>query len=121
MARRILVTALWHETNTFSPVPTGIEAFDSFLHLSGTAVLDHHRGTNTEIGGMIEAAARLDFGLVPAVSAAAVPSGLVTAAAFESLMEETVSCLRAAAPFDGALVALHGAMVVEGMQDAEAC
>lgn len=120
MTRRILVTGIWHETNTFSVRRTDLAAFRAYQYAEGTEVLDQHEGTNTEIGGMMEAAPRHDFALQPALFAGAVPSGLITREAFEHIVE--VSCRRAEelAPLDGALVALHGAMVAEGVHEADA-
>lgn len=120
MVKRILVTGVWHETNTFSAVPTDLAAFEAYQYRVGGEVLSHHEGTNTEIGGMMEQAGRHDFRLLPALSTGAVPSGLVTAEAFAHIVEETCRRAAANAPFDGALVALHGAMCAAGAADADA-
>ena len=77
-------------------------------------------GTNTEIGGMIAAAAELDLEPCFGLFAGAVPAGLVTREAYAALVEETCRRAAAFAPLDGALIALHGAMVAEGEDDADA-
>ncbi len=120
MGKRILVTGAWHETNTFSAVPTELQDFRSYQYALGDDVLTRHAGTNTEIGGMMEGAAVHGFDLRPAMFAGAVPSGLITRQTFEHIVDETCMRARRLAPLDGALVALHGAMVAEGAAGAEA-
>ncbi|MDU6492327.1 M81 family metallopeptidase, partial [Bradyrhizobium sp.] len=51
--------------------------------------------------------------------AAAVPNGLVTRAAFETLRDQILADLRAALPIDMALIGLHGAMIADGYDDCE--
>lgn len=118
--KRILVCGLWHETNTFSPLCTDSQAFSDYLRVEGDALLERHAGTNTEIGGFLGAAPRHDLVLVPALYAGAVPSGLITAAVFGELLDSIRRIASGNGPFDGALVALHGAMVAEGEPDADA-
>ncbi len=52
----IVIGGIWHETNTFSPLATDHECFERFQLVEGEAILDVFAGTNSEIGGMIEAA-----------------------------------------------------------------
>ena len=53
---RVVVGGVWHETNSFSPVATDLDAFRRFLFVEGEAVATALAGTNTEIGGMLAAA-----------------------------------------------------------------
>ena len=39
MPRRVLVGGIWHETNSFSPVKTDLDAFRRYLYLEGEAVI----------------------------------------------------------------------------------
>ena len=50
----------------------------------------------------------------------AIPGGIVTRAAFEELAEKIVRRLEDMGPVDGLWYDIHGAMVVEGMDDSEA-
>jgi microcystin degradation protein MlrC len=120
MSRRIFVTGPWHETNTFAATATDLEAFRAYQLFEGDEVAAALAGTNTEIGGMLAAAAELALEPCCGLFAGAVPSGTVTRGAYAHLVE--LSCHRAAAarPVDGVLVALHGAMVAEAMPDADA-
>jgi microcystin degradation protein MlrC len=116
---RILTGGVWHETNSFCPLPTDLAAFRRFLYAEGDAVIATFRDTNTEIGGMIEAAKTLGFELVPTGFAGALPAGLVARAALDHIV--ALLCAGASPDaFDGALLALHGAMVAEGAEEADA-
>ncbi len=115
---RVLVGGVWHETNSFSPVATDLDAFRRFLIADGPGMAASLAGTNTEIGGMLDAGAAAGFDIVPAGWAGAVPSGMVTRAAVDAII---AMLLAAAAPRpDGVLLALHGAMVADGIDEADA-
>ncbi len=116
---RILIGGLWHETNTFSPIPTDLDDFRRFQLVEGDALLTAFAGTNTEIGGMLPEAAALGFELVPTIHAGAVPSGLVTRAALDYIVDRLVAGA-GRGPIDGVLLVLHGAMVAEGIDEADA-
>ncbi|MFQ5974086.1 MAG: M81 family metallopeptidase [Alphaproteobacteria bacterium] len=120
MTQRILVAGVWHETNTFSSAATDLAAFRRYQFAEGRDLLDQSAGTNTEVGGFIAESAGLEFDLKPALLAGAVPGGVVTAAALDRIIEATCTRARDLGPVDGALIALHGAMVAENSPDAEA-
>ncbi|WP_119421253.1 M81 family metallopeptidase [Desertibaculum subflavum] len=117
MTRRVLIASVMHETNTFSRLPTDLEAFrHRYLH-RGEAVPANFRGTSTEIGGFLEIAAREGWQVAHPIAAAATPSGKVTGEAWAVLSGEIVEAARPRP--DGILLALHGAMVTETVDDAE--
>lgn len=117
--RRFVVGQISHETNAFSPIRTGLDHFTERDYALGPAMLERYAGTKTGIGGYIDYARRAGAELVPTLAASAVPSGYVTAEAHETLLGQLLDGIRAAAPIDGVLLCLHGAMVVEGIPDAE--
>lgn len=119
MPARVLVAGLWHETNTFSPVATGLDAFRAYQWAEGAELAARHAGTNTEIGGMLAGCAAAGFEVLPGLFAGAIPSGPVTREAFEDLAGRIVATLRRERP-DGVLLALHGAMVADGLPEADA-
>ena len=93
----IALGGISHETNTFSPVSTGL---DDFVNpgafpglLEGDAILDHFRGTRTIIGGIIDAAPALDIELVPLIWTFATPSGTVDHEAYQWLKQRLVNAL----------------------------
>lgn len=115
---RVLIGGVWHETNTFSPIPTDLDAFRRFLFVEGDEIAPALDGTNTEIGGMLAAAEEAGIDPVPACWAGAVPSGMVQRSALDEIIARLVA---AATPRPaGVLLALHGAMVAEGLDEADA-
>jgi microcystin degradation protein MlrC len=120
---RFFTGGINHETNTFSPIPAEIQRFYDMHYDRGQDLLDRARGTRTVIGGFMDAAERLGVELVPSVHCFAMPSGAVTREAWDLLMGQTIEDLHAAleaGPLDGVLLGLHGAMVIEGIDDGEA-
>jgi microcystin degradation protein MlrC len=114
------VTAMFsHETNTFSTLPTDEKLFQARDLRYGGEILERFRGTNTCLGGMIETAAARGVTLVPSVAAAASPAGRVTRAMYTAVRQRLLADLAAAAPLDGVLLDLHGAMVHEDGDDGE--
>jgi len=120
MDQRIFITGIWHETNTFAAPRTDLAAFEAYQYAEGEALFERFAGTNTEVGGALSVAADLDLRLLPGLFAGAVPSGLVTRAAYDALLWRSLGRLAEAGPVDGALVHLHGACVAEGHDQADA-
>jgi len=108
-----------HETNTFSQVLTDMAAFRRRdFHLENE-IPAAYRDTRSAMGATFEAADKYGWTLVHPVSASANPSGIVTRAAFDELADMILAAVRTQGPIDGALLHLHGAMVVEGFEDGE--
>ena len=110
---KILIARLNHETNTFSPVPTPIEAFSPTY---GEEAYRANKGMRTAMAAFIELAEGMGATLVTPVSAMANPSGPVHAAAYDELTRRIVD---AAPGCDAILLDLHGAMVAEHTGDGE--
>ena len=117
MALKLVVAMMMHETNTFSPLPTPIEAFARPGALSGPAAIADAEGTNTPLGGFIDVARSAGAELTVPIAGNAHPAGLVTEAAFEEMAGAIVAAI--AAGCDGVMLALHGAMVTETCDDGE--
>ena len=66
------------------------------------------------------AAAKLGIEPIPTLYADAFASGMPSRAAFETLLAELAARIENAAPVDGVVLTLHGAMAAEGHPDAEA-
>lgn len=60
-----------------------------------------------------------DAEFLPTLHARAVPGGPVSRKAYEAFKAEFLACLRTLGRIDGLYLAMHGAMYVEGMEDAE--
>lgn len=120
---RFFVGGINHETHTFSPIPASMQHFYETHYDRGEDLIKRAEGTRTVVGGFVDAARGLGIELVPSVHSFAMPSGAVTAEAWELQMGQTLEDLRAAleaGPLDGVLLGLHGAMVIEGIDDGEA-
>jgi len=114
---RVAIAAVQQESNTFAPEPAALSAFADDYLLTGTEVRAL-RGTGSEVGGFLDVldAARVE--VAPVLAAHAVSGGPLTAQAFAALRERLVRGLREAAGVDAVLLALHGAMVAVGEDDA---
>lgn len=115
---RIAIGGIAHETHTFSTIPTNLDSFYQRILLVGEEIFTYTE-TKTSLGGMIEAARAEGFELSPTIYAWAVPSGIVSGEAFDHLMTRLLRGIEKGGAIDGVLLALHGAMVVEGIDDAE--
>ena len=122
---RVAVAGFSHETCTFCPTPTTVEAFERGGVSRGQAVLDNTRGIPSYINGFISVADQEPemelVGIVDASDAWGGSSGSwITKEAFDKYTGEIVAGLREQGPFDGVLLALHGAMAAEEFPKAEA-
>lgn len=120
---RIAIGGILHETATFIDRPTTLADFEGGFGLyRGAELLSRFRGANMCPGGFIQAAQEQDFELVPLLWTFAYPSGLIERSAYDALRGELLDRLREAergGPVDGVLLDLHGAMVVEGIDDGD--
>ncbi len=118
---RIVTAVMRHETNTFSPIPTPLEAFSRGSGTNGPEygqrAIDAYAGTNSPAAAFIELARAEGAELSMPIAANAVPSGVVTREAFEAIADSIVADVQRGC--DAAMLDLHGAMVAEGYPDAE--
>ena len=119
MPPRIAIGLLMQESNSFSPLPTTVETFESYYLYRGNELLTRYGDARTEVPGFLSVLAEAGAEPVPLMAAYATASGTVTRAAFDALVGEMEDRLRAAGPVDGLLLALHGAMVVEDQPDGD--
>lgn len=105
---RIAVGGIHTESSTFSPLPTDLEDF----HVV--------RGEGLSRDRRFRALEELhDVEILPTLHARALPGGPVATEAYTALKQEFLERLRVAMPVDGLYLAMHGAMNVSGMDDAE--
>jgi microcystin degradation protein MlrC len=107
---RIAIAGLAIESSTFSPARTHVEAFHA---RRGDEVFSYYPFLSTEssMRGRAE--------WFPTLRGHALPGGIVTREAYESLVEETLERLEKNAPYDGLFFDIHGAMSVVGLDDPE--
>ncbi len=119
---RIAVAGFADETCTFCLEPTTEERFEPAT-LRGPSILEENRGIPNYINGFILAAEREGVELVPLVYARKAPGGFqswLTTSCFDRYANEIASALDSAGHVDGVLLALHGAMAVNGVPRPEA-
>ncbi|QIA08270.1 M81 family metallopeptidase [Draconibacterium halophilum] len=107
---RVAIAGLAIESSTFSPAQTGIEAFKA------------RRGDEifTYYPFMDDTAATLKRAeWFPTLRGHALPGGIVTRDAYETLVGETLDRLKENLPYDGLFFDIHGAMSVVGLDDPE--
>jgi microcystin degradation protein MlrC len=112
-ALRVAIGGFYHETHSLAIPKTGMKEFTLYR---GAEILETYRGTRTELGGCIDAAGDLE--LVPLIYATTAPSGLIQREVYEVAASELVAGIHRTQP-DALFLVLHGAMVVEGLIDAE--
>jgi microcystin degradation protein MlrC len=107
------------ETNTFSPIPTDLAAFEEAgLRRRDASVIDP--GGSGAMLNAFRTLAELDGrAVIESISASAQPAGLVIRSVYETLRDQLLDDLRAAGPVGMVLLALHGAMIAEGYDDCE--
>ncbi|HTU82199.1 MAG TPA: M81 family metallopeptidase, partial [Candidatus Acidoferrales bacterium] len=116
---RILTGALITETNTFSPIPTGWAAFERTPIQRGSRA---PFGQTWEFAPLVrwrELAEREGHTIVESIAAVAEPGGRTVRAVFETLRDELLAAVEAAAPIDVVLLYLHGAMAADGYDDCD--
>lgn len=121
-AIRIAVAGIVHETNSFNRTKATLADFESADALSGNrdAWLETTAKSSVNASGMIAAAQKYGVELYPIHLFSAVPRGPVDSPAFDSMVNRIIQGLKKGPAFDGALLALHGAMVTDGHPSGDA-
>lgn len=108
-AKRILTLGIRNESNTFSTLPT---KESDFKVLRGAEVLKGEQWAEYCKNAGIE--------LIPTLHAYAWPGGVVERAVFDKYKNEILDSIRRAGHLDGIYLDMHGALHVEGYDDAQA-
>jgi microcystin degradation protein MlrC len=105
---RIAIGGIATESCTFSTLPTKLEDF-TISHAEAALFWERYP--------FLKDYPEIEF--VGTVVAKALPGGSVTADAYASIKQDLLSQLREKGQFDGVYLDMHGAMNVQGMDDAE--
>jgi microcystin degradation protein MlrC len=116
---QLFVAALGTETNTFSPIPTGLGSFEEYLWFPAGSHPEEPRFFTGPIVAGRRRAAKDGLTVIEGLAAFAAPAGPTTREAWETLRDRLLDELRAALPVDVVLLSLHGAMVADGYEDCE--
>ncbi|MGY6536965.1 MAG: M81 family metallopeptidase [Pararhodobacter sp.] len=123
---KILLAGIFHETNTFSPIPCSgadftlgftLDGSGSVEHQHGQRVIDAMRGTKTAQAAFIDACEGAGVEIILPIYGTAIPSGPCDAASFQAMCDRVLADLGDSV--DAVMLDLHGAMVAEGADDAE--
>jgi microcystin degradation protein MlrC len=106
---RVVAAGLRHESNTFCPVRT--EERDFNLRRGDAVTRDEKWAEFLQNAGVE---------IIPTLRADALAYGPVARPTYEKLRDEIVEGVRRAGHVDGIYLDLHGAMVVDGYEDAQA-
>lgn len=107
---RVAIAGIAIESSTFSPAKTEEEAFHADV---GEKVFDKYPFLAAD---SLDRKRALWF---PTLQGHALPGGVVTREAYDSLLEKTLEMLRENLPYDGLFLDIHGAMSVEELDDPE--
>ena len=107
---RIAIAGIAIESSTFSPAVTHEEAFRA---REGVDVFSYYPFMAPD-SGIIDRAVWL-----PTLRGHAMPGGIVTNEAYESLVAKTLNMLEESLPLDAIFFDIHGAMSVQGIDDPE--
>lgn len=107
---RIAIAGLAIESSTFSPATTQEEAFHA---RTGDTIFSEYPFLAKD---SLDRSRAMWF---PALRGVALPGGIVTREAYESLMTQMLDLLKKNAPYDGLFFDIHGAMSVVGLDDPE--
>ena len=114
---RIFVGGIVTETNTFSPMPTGLQNFEI---VRPADLLNRAQPLGlSEVETFQQLCQEGGHEFIFSLYAFAEPAGFTVRSAYESLRAELLTALRAAGPVDIVLLPLHGAMVADGYDDCE--
>ncbi len=117
---RIAALGFSHESNTFSPVSATLDRWLDAGVLEGDTIVAEFKDAQATMSGFLELGTDdPDVEVVPLVFYRLTPMNKITADAFEHMSAHMLSMLADEGPFDGVLLAQHGAAVSEEHPDAD--
>ncbi len=120
MTPNVLMAGLFHETHTFLAQKTSLADFEAGICVEGSNMMQAMRGNGSPMDGALSVAECAGWRVIPSIHMAAMPGGLVEAAAVERFEDrffaDVVEHIDA---IDAVFLILHGAMVSEGCDDVE--
>ncbi|HXZ44371.1 MAG TPA: M81 family metallopeptidase [archaeon] len=117
---RVLLANLAQETCSFVQSKHTLDDFRRYYLYTGQEIIEKLRGGGMEVSAFINAAEEEGIELVPLLATYGGTGGPVTTAAYAYLRDEIFAgARRSAAWVDGAILALHGAMLTEELDDPE--
>ena len=109
-----VIARFQHETNTFSPIPTPLEAFNPLWNQDA---FEDQENARTAMGAFIQIAKQEKVEIITPVCAFSNPSGTVDGKAYQQICDSILESVKQGC--DAVLLDLHGAMVSEFAVDGE--
>jgi len=121
-AIRIAIAGISHESNSFNLTKATLADFEGEDALSGNRKLwlETTSKSSMNASGMIAAAAKYGVELYPIHFYQATPRGPVDDKGFDTMVSRIVDGLKKGPAYDGVLLVLHGAMVVDSYPSGDA-
>lgn len=116
---KIFIASLSTESNSFSPLPTGLLSFEEGAIAHGDASRAPVQYWSAPMRIWRDAAEAKGWDVVESLTAHAQPAGPTVQPVYEAFREEILADLKAALPVDVILLSLHGAMIATGTDDCE--
>lgn len=117
--KRLFIGGIATETNTFSPIPTGMNAFQEAGLFYGDATKHQPTHFSAPLHVWRRCADADGLAVAEGLFAMAQPGGTTLQSTWETLRDRLLEDARAALPLDMVLLNLHGAMVADGYDDCE--
>lgn len=121
-AIRIAIAGISHESNSFNTTKATLADFEKEDSLSGnrTEWLETMAKSSMNAAGMIAGAARQGVELYPIHFYQATPRGPIDDKGFDTMVTRIIDGLKRGPRYDGVLLTLHGAMVVDSYPSGDA-
>ena len=116
--KRVLVCEFHQETNTFNPIPTGLEGFAAVRFALGQEAYDLCHKLPCAFHGMTDAIEAAGGEVVPSISLSGIMGGRVTDDVLELLCREVEQTLARCGKVDAVCASLHGATCTQSEDDA---
>jgi len=113
---KMFFATLGTESNTFSPIPTGWNVWNSLLLIHSNEPI---QGPMNPLAQLSSVAEQREWEISRGLLAYAMPAGLTPKLVYESLRDELIADLKAAMPVNGVTLLMHGAMAAGGYDDCE--
>ncbi|MDI3340618.1 MAG: M81 family metallopeptidase [Sphaerobacter sp.] len=118
---RFAVCAIWHQSNSFSPIPTTLASFEQHHYREGDALLNPDPAGSTVLAGVVGVAREIECTIIPLIDARAPAGAPLDDAAFDALRARLCARLeRLRGTIDGVLLDLSGGMLTTSDLDADA-
>jgi microcystin degradation protein MlrC len=117
---RLAALGFSHESNTYSPVHATLDRWLEAGVVEGDALVAEFKDAEATLSGYLElGAADPQVDVVPLAFYQLTPMNAITSEAFEHMSSHLIKTIADNGPFDGILLAQHGAAVSEGHRDAD--